>query len=194
MSEEIGHIQAELMCSQEQTYHIMSSRTYHVKQEAHYHNLACQLCYANHQESILPRLTSTLGHSSPGPDRALIAQALDQVLDRSPTLCRTNKFMLWPQSFNSKLVCRHTLTGVDTMPQTQGKIMQNWSSSVDTSSGSVDTVLQIQGKKVVSTLEAAPRTTFWPIWDSVSTLAQVVSTLETFPDHLLGCFGTVCRH
>ncbi|MQL83079.1 hypothetical protein Taro_015562 [Colocasia esculenta] len=31
------------------------------------------------------------------------------------------------------------LTGVDTMLQTQGKIMQNWSSSVDTRSGSVDT-------------------------------------------------------
>ncbi|MQL79080.1 hypothetical protein Taro_011502 [Colocasia esculenta] len=26
--------------------------------------------------------------------------------------------------------------------------MQNWSGSVDTSSGSVDTVLQIQGKKI----------------------------------------------
>ncbi|MQL70421.1 hypothetical protein Taro_002719 [Colocasia esculenta] len=36
------------------------------------------------------------------------------------------------------------LTGVDTMPQTQGKVMQNWSSSVDTRSSSVDTMLQIQ--------------------------------------------------
>ncbi|MQM01037.1 hypothetical protein Taro_033785 [Colocasia esculenta] len=36
--------------------------------------------------------------------------------------------------------------------------------------------------------------TIWPIWDSVSTLAQVVSTLEAFPEHLLGCFGTVRRH
>ncbi|MQL93573.1 hypothetical protein Taro_026219 [Colocasia esculenta] len=49
-------------------------------------------------------------------------------------------------------------------------------------------------RPVVSTLKTAPRTTFWPIWDSVSTLAQVVSTLEAFPEHLLGCFGTVCRH
>ncbi|MQL75869.1 hypothetical protein Taro_008254 [Colocasia esculenta] len=32
--------------------------------------------------------------------------------------------------------------------------------------------------------------TFWPSWDSVSTLAQVVSTLEAFPEPLLGCFGT----
>ncbi|MQM12782.1 hypothetical protein Taro_045701 [Colocasia esculenta] len=56
--------------------------------------------------------------------------------------------------------------------------MQNWSSSVDTSSGSVDT-------------RDSSQKTFWPIWDSVSTLAQVVSTLEAFPEHLLGCFGTV---
>ncbi|MQM12956.1 hypothetical protein Taro_045877 [Colocasia esculenta] len=69
------------------------------------------------------------------------------------------------------------LTGVDTMPQTQGKIMQNWSSSVDTSSGGVDT-------------RDSSQNTFWPIWDSVSTLSQVVSTLETFPEHLLSYFGT----
>ncbi|MQM10459.1 hypothetical protein Taro_043353 [Colocasia esculenta] len=48
--------------------------------------------------------------------------------------------------------------------------------------------------KVVSTLETLPRTPSGPIWDSVSTLDQVVSTLETFPEHLLGCFGIVCRH
>ncbi|MQL70153.1 hypothetical protein Taro_002457 [Colocasia esculenta] len=73
------------------------------------------------------------------------------------------------------------LTSVDTMLQTQDKIMQNWSSSVDTSSGGVDT-------------RDSSQNTFWPIWDSVSTLAHVVSTLEAFPEHLLGCFGTVCRH
>ncbi|MQL70156.1 hypothetical protein Taro_002458 [Colocasia esculenta] len=67
------------------------------------------------------------------------------------------------------------------MLQTQDKVMQNWSSSVDTSSGGVDT-------------RDSSQNTFWPIWDSVSTLAQVVSTLEAFPKHLLGCFGTVCRH
>ncbi|MQM17158.1 hypothetical protein Taro_050126 [Colocasia esculenta] len=32
------------------------------------------------------------------------------------------------------------------------------------------------------------------IWDSVSTLDQVVLTLETFSEHLLGYFGTVCQH
>ncbi|MQL83819.1 hypothetical protein Taro_016308 [Colocasia esculenta] len=67
------------------------------------------------------------------------------------------------------------------MLQTQGKIMKNWSSSVDTSLGGVDT-------------RDSSQNTFWPIGDSVSTLAQVVSTLEAFPEHLLGCFGTVCRH
>ncbi|MQL75188.1 hypothetical protein Taro_007574 [Colocasia esculenta] len=80
------------------------------------------------------------------------------------------------------------------MPQTQDKIMQTGqvvstlvqclkykaerSSSVDTSSGSVDT-------------RDSSQNTFWPSWDSVSTLAQVVSTLEAFPEHLLGYFGTV---
>ncbi|MQM04963.1 hypothetical protein Taro_037771 [Colocasia esculenta] len=55
------------------------------------------------------------------------------------------------------------LTGVDTMLQTQGKIMHNWSSSVDT--------------------RDSFHKTFWPIWDSVSTLDQVVSTLETIPEN-----------
>ncbi|MQM23590.1 hypothetical protein Taro_056656, partial [Colocasia esculenta] len=50
--------------------------------------------------------------------------------------------------------------------------MQYWSGSVDTSSGSVDT-------------RDSSQNTFWPSWDSVSTLAQVVSTLEAFPEHLL---------
>ncbi|MQM19926.1 hypothetical protein Taro_052939 [Colocasia esculenta] len=71
------------------------------------------------------------------------------------------------------------LTSVDTMLQTHGKIMQNWSGSVDTSPVSVDT-------------RDSSQNTFWPSWDSVSTLAQVVSTLEAFPEHLLGCFGIVC--
>ncbi|MQL96836.1 hypothetical protein Taro_029517 [Colocasia esculenta] len=55
------------------------------------------------------------------------------------------------------------------------------SSSVDTSPGSVDT-------------RDSSQNTFWPSWDSVSTLAQVVSTLEAFPEHHLGCFGTAGRH
>ncbi|MQL81374.1 hypothetical protein Taro_013839 [Colocasia esculenta] len=96
--------------------------------------------------------------------------------------------------------------------------MQNWPSSVDTSPGSVDTVPQIQVSTLVQVVSTqclkykakrsssvdtssggvdtrdSSQNTFWSSWDSVSTLAQVVSTLETFPEHLLGCFGTVCRH
>ncbi|MQL81932.1 hypothetical protein Taro_014388 [Colocasia esculenta] len=49
--------------------------------------------------------------------------------------------------------------------------MKNWSSIVDTSPGSVDTVLQILGKKVVSTL------------------VQAVSTLETLPNTFWAIFG-----
>ncbi|MQM23554.1 hypothetical protein Taro_056620 [Colocasia esculenta] len=45
------------------------------------------------------------------------------------------------------------------MLQTQSKNMKNWSSSVDTGSGSVDT-------------RDSSQNTFWAIWDSVSTLAQ----------------------
>ncbi|MQM05137.1 hypothetical protein Taro_037945, partial [Colocasia esculenta] len=60
------------------------------------------------------------------------------------------------------------------------KYKAKWSSSVDTRSGSVDT-------------RDSSQKTFWPNWDSVSTLVQVVSTLEAIPEHLLGCFGT-CRH
>ncbi|MQL68055.1 hypothetical protein Taro_000301 [Colocasia esculenta] len=48
------------------------------------------------------------------------------------------------------------------MLQTQGKKMQNRSSSVDTRSSSVDTRDSFQE-------------TFWPIWDSVSTLDQVAA-------------------
>ncbi|MQL72481.1 hypothetical protein Taro_004825, partial [Colocasia esculenta] len=70
------------------------------------------------------------------------------------------------------------LTGVDTMLQTQGKIMQNWSSSVDTRSGQcVDT-----RSSSVDT-RGLLRTPFGLIWDSVSTLDQVVSTLEAFPEN-----------
>ncbi|MQM02683.1 hypothetical protein Taro_035451 [Colocasia esculenta] len=98
------------------------------------------------------------------------------------------------------------LTGVDTMLQTQGKIMQNWSISVDTRSSSVDTRDSSQKTQSTSLYRCVdtrsssvdtrgiPRTPFGPIWDSVSTLDQVVSTLEAFPEHLLGQFGTVCRH
>ncbi|MQL68356.1 hypothetical protein Taro_000646 [Colocasia esculenta] len=66
-------------------------------------------------------------------------------------------------------------------PFFDGEDYQYWKMSLDTRSGSVDT-------------RDSSQKTFWPIWDSVSTLDQLVSTLEAFPEHLLGCFGTVCRH
>ncbi|MQL97440.1 hypothetical protein Taro_030138 [Colocasia esculenta] len=91
------------------------------------------------------------------------------------------------------------------MLQTQGKIMKKWSSSVDTGSSSVDTRpssqrTQSTGSSSVDTGSSSvdtrglPREPFGPIWDSVSTLDQVVSTLEAFPENRLGQFGTVCRH
>ncbi|MQL91065.1 hypothetical protein Taro_023678 [Colocasia esculenta] len=61
-------------------------------------------------------------------------------------------------------------------------------------SSSVDTRSMSTLDQIVSTLETLPRTPSGPFWDSVSTLDQLVSTLETFPEHLLGCFGRVCRH
>ncbi|MQL86396.1 hypothetical protein Taro_018921 [Colocasia esculenta] len=70
------------------------------------------------------------------------------------------------------------LTGVDTMLQTQDKIMQNWSSSVDTRSSSVDTCVDTSSSSVDT--RDLPRTPSGLFWDSVSTLAQVVSTLVPF--------------
>ncbi|MQL92692.1 hypothetical protein Taro_025321, partial [Colocasia esculenta] len=52
------------------------NQTYHIKRRHISTNLAYSLCYAKHQKSILPRLVSTLGRSSPGPDQAPFAQAL----------------------------------------------------------------------------------------------------------------------
>ncbi|MQL88906.1 hypothetical protein Taro_021477 [Colocasia esculenta] len=99
------------------------------------------------------------------------------------------------------------LTGADTMPQTQGKIKQNWSSSVDTMLQRQDQLVSTQcfkyKAKWLSSVDTrsgsvdtrdSPQKTFWPIWDSVSTLAQVVSTLETAPKKPSGQSGTVCRH
>ncbi|MQM16413.1 hypothetical protein Taro_049371 [Colocasia esculenta] len=102
--------------------------------------------------------------------------------------------------------------------------MQNWSGSVDTSSSSVDTMLQIQGKMIkwcrhkirsssvdtrsggVDTRDPSqntfraklgqcvdtrsgsvdtrglPRTPLGLFWDNVSTLDQLVSTLEVLPE------------
>ncbi|MQM20481.1 hypothetical protein Taro_053502 [Colocasia esculenta] len=94
-------------------------------------------------------------------------------------------------------------SGVDTMLQIQGRMIKQKgqvvstldqvvstqcfkykakrSSSVDTRSGSVDTRDSFQK-------------TFWPIWDTMSTLDQAVSTLETASIKPSGQYGTLCRH
>ncbi|MQL67972.1 hypothetical protein Taro_000261 [Colocasia esculenta] len=99
--------------------------------------------------------------------------------------------------------------GVDPTLQTQGKMMKKWSSGVDTESSSVDTRPSSQrtqstgsssvdigsssvdtGSSSVDTGSSSvdtrdlPRKPFVPIWDSVSTLDQVVSTLEAFPENI----------
>ncbi|MQL76169.1 hypothetical protein Taro_008543 [Colocasia esculenta] len=81
------------------------------------------------------------------------------------------------------------LTGVDTMLQTQGKTMQNWSSSVDTRDSSQKICCASMGQCVDTRSSSVdtrglPRTPFGLIWDSVSTLDQVVSTLEAFPENI----------
>ncbi|MQM12578.1 hypothetical protein Taro_045497 [Colocasia esculenta] len=86
------------------------------------------------------------------------------------------------------------------MLQTQSKNMKNWSSSVDTSSSSVDTRDRFQKTfwKTWDSVSTLDQISFPELsgsnWDSVSTLDEVVSTLESFPEHFLGYFGTVCRH
>ncbi|MQM23640.1 hypothetical protein Taro_056707 [Colocasia esculenta] len=69
--------------------------------------------------------------------------------------------------------------------------MKNWSSSVDTSPGGVDTVHQKQGKKVdtgtgyVDT-SGFPKTPSGLFWDSRSTRAQAVSTQVAFLEQNTG--------
>ncbi|MQM13505.1 hypothetical protein Taro_046429 [Colocasia esculenta] len=74
-------------------------------------------------------------------------------------------------------------------------MMKKWSSVVDTESSSVDTRpssqrTQSTGSSCVDTGSSSvdtrdvPIKPFVPIWDSVSTLDQVVSTLEAFPENI----------
>ncbi|MQM04572.1 hypothetical protein Taro_037373 [Colocasia esculenta] len=55
-----------------------------------------------------PAVNKYVGVLLPRTRQGPIAQALYQVLDRSPTMCRTNIFILWPQSFNDKLIVKRT--------------------------------------------------------------------------------------
>ncbi|MQL70655.1 hypothetical protein Taro_002967 [Colocasia esculenta] len=65
-------------------------------------------------------------------------------------------------------------TGVDTVLQTQGKMMKKWSSGVDTGSSSVDTSPSSQRSQLTGLYY-------------VSTHPQVVSTLDLKVDIDMGC-------
>ncbi|MQM16797.1 hypothetical protein Taro_049758 [Colocasia esculenta] len=71
--------------------------------------------------------------------------------------------------------------GVDTMLQALSQNMKNWSTSVDTRPGQVDT--RGRSQRILFT-----------VWDMVSTLDHLRSTLETSPRELICQSGTVCRH
>ncbi|MQL95325.1 hypothetical protein Taro_027990 [Colocasia esculenta] len=71
--------------------------------------------------------------------------------------------------------------GVDTMFQALSQNMKNWSTSVDTRPGQVDT--RGRSQRILFT-----------VWDSRSTPDDLRSTLETSPRELFCQSGTVCRH
>ncbi|MQM23343.1 hypothetical protein Taro_056407 [Colocasia esculenta] len=103
-------------------------------------------------------------------------------------------------------------TGVDTMFQALRQKVKKWSTSVDTRPGQVDTRDKSQrnmltGFYLRSTLNQMVDTKCWQVdtrwlsqkacfavWDMVSTLDHLRSTLETFPRELICQSGTVCRH
>ncbi|MQM02008.1 hypothetical protein Taro_034766 [Colocasia esculenta] len=102
-------------------------------------------------------------------------------------------FKLWLDRQRGQVVSTQ-----DPVVSTQcSKYKAKWSSSVDTRSGSVDTRDPSQNTfwanlgQCVDTRSSSvdtrglPRTPFELIWDSVSTLAQVVSTLEALPEQNL---------
>ncbi|MQL82744.1 hypothetical protein Taro_015213 [Colocasia esculenta] len=161
------------------------------------------LCQAPevHTLAVNKYVGALLPRTGPGP----YCTDIGSNLDRSPTLCRTNRFILWPQSFNNKLVCRHNVSNTrqnDQVVSTQDPVVSTqcfnfkakWSSSVDTRSGSVDTrdpsqnTLWANLRQCVDTRSGSvdtrdlPRTPSGLFWDSVSTLDQVVSTLVALPE------------
>ncbi|MQM09225.1 hypothetical protein Taro_042093, partial [Colocasia esculenta] len=73
------------------------------------------------------------------------------------------------------------LTGVDTMLQTQGKMMKKWSSGVNTGSSSVDTSPSSQRSQLTGLY-------------CVSTQPQVVSTLDPVSRRPVCQFWAMCRH
>ncbi|MQM15677.1 hypothetical protein Taro_048629 [Colocasia esculenta] len=78
---------------------------------------------------------------------------------------------------------RFTAVRSDQLVQTIGMVVSTLDQVVSTPCSKHKTKSCKTGQ-VVSTL----------VQDNVSTLSQVVSTLETFPEHHLGSFGIVCRH
>ncbi|MQL68551.1 hypothetical protein Taro_000799 [Colocasia esculenta] len=73
----------------------------------------------------------------------------------------------WPSWDSVSTLAQVVLTLVQVVLTQCFKYKAKRSSSVDTSPGSVDT-------------RDSSQNTFWPSWDGVSTLAQVVSTLVAF--------------
>ncbi|MQL70335.1 hypothetical protein Taro_002654 [Colocasia esculenta] len=121
------------------------------------------LCQAPrvHTPSVNKYFGALLPRTGQGP----IAQALYQVLERSPTLCRTSIFILWPQSFNDKLIVVSTLDQVVSTPYSKHK----------TKSGKTGQVVSTLDQ-VVSTPCSKHKTKLGKTGQVVSTLVQVVST------------------
>ncbi|MQM03901.1 hypothetical protein Taro_036687 [Colocasia esculenta] len=85
-----------------------------------------------------------------------------------------------------------TINGVDTMAQSKCRNVKKRSTSVDTSPGQVDTKVDTKYRQV-DTREPSQKACF-AVWDMVSTLDHLRSTLETSPRELICQSGTVCRH
>ncbi|MQM13093.1 hypothetical protein Taro_046014 [Colocasia esculenta] len=96
--------------------------------------------------------------------------------------------------------------GVDIMLQALSQNMKIWSTSVDTRPGQVDTrgrsqrilftglFSQVDTRcRQVDTRWLSQKDCF-AVWDRVSTLDHLKSTLETSPRELFCQSGTVCRH
>ncbi|MQL89106.1 hypothetical protein Taro_021681 [Colocasia esculenta] len=91
-------------------------------------------------------------------------------------------------TFSCKGSVDTTISGVDTMAQSKDRNVKKRSTSVDTSPGQVDTKC-----RQVDTRWLSQKTCF-AVWDMVSTLNHLRSTLETSPRELICQSGTVCRH
>ncbi|MQL89107.1 hypothetical protein Taro_021680 [Colocasia esculenta] len=88
-------------------------------------------------------------------------------------------------TFSCKGSVDTTISGVDTMAQSKDRNVKKRSTSVDTSPGQVDTKC-----RQVDTRWLSQKTCF-AVWDMVSTLNHLRSTLETSPRELICQSGTV---